>query len=123
MRTFFISVIIRACPVSGLDMRWLDYLERRFRFLAIPQFPLFIASATGVIYFMAQLQPAFVRHLVLNPSAIRAGEWWRAVTFLFVPPPMNPLFLVFWLILVYQIAGSLEHTWGEFQFQVFYFMG
>jgi membrane associated rhomboid family serine protease len=105
-------------------MRWLDSLERRFHFIAIPQFPLFIATANGLIYLMAQFQPDFVGRLLLDPGMVRAGEWWRVLTFLFVPPmDMNPIFLVFWLLLIYQFAQTLEHAWGEFRFFVFYLVG
>src|SRR5882724_9411742 len=104
-------------------MRWLDRLERPLGFLAIPQFPLFIAAANGIIYFMAQAQPAFVGKLVLDPELVRAGEWWRIFSFLFVPPQMNPLFLVFWLLLLYQYATALENAWGEFHFFIFYLLG
>jgi hypothetical protein len=104
-------------------MRWLSYLERRIGFLSIPQFPLFIAAANGIIYFMSQAQPVFVERLILDPVAVRAGEWWRVFTFLFVPPQMNPLFLVFWLLLLYQYATALENAWGEFHFFIFYLLG
>jgi membrane associated rhomboid family serine protease len=104
-------------------MRWLDRLERHFHWLSIPQFPLFIASANGLIYLLGQAQPSFVDRLILDPSAVRAGEWWRMVTFLFVPPQMNPIFLVFWLLLLYQFAQTLENAWGEFRFFFFYLVG
>lgn len=104
-------------------MNWLDRLERRLDFLVIPQFPLFLATANGICYFMAQAQPAFVGKLYLLPDAIKAGEWWRMFTFLFVPPAMHPLFLVFWLILLYQFAQALESAWGEFRFFFFYLFG
>ena len=74
---------------------------------------------------MSQFQPIFVDRLLLDPTAVRAGgEWWRVVTFLFVPPiNMNPIFLVFWLLLVYQFAQALENAWGEFRFFFFYLVG
>jgi membrane associated rhomboid family serine protease len=106
-------------------MRWLDSLERRFHWFTIPQFPLFIATANGLIYLMAQFEPVFVRRLLLDPIAIvTAGEWWRVVTFLLVPPMnMNPIFLVFWLLMLYRIAQDLENAWGEFRFFFFYLIG
>ncbi len=104
-------------------MKWLDRLERRFEFITIPQFPLFLATANGICYFMAQAQPAFVEQLYLSPVAIQTGEWWRVLTFLFVPPQMNPFFLIFWLMLLFQFAQALENAWGEFRFFVFYLIG
>jgi membrane associated rhomboid family serine protease len=104
-------------------VKWLDSLERRFNFVTIPQFPLFLATANGVCYFMAQAQPEFVSRLLLDPTMIRAGEWWRVVTFLFVPPRIHPILLIFWLMLLYQFAQALENAWGEFRFFFFYFFG
>jgi membrane associated rhomboid family serine protease len=105
-------------------MKWLDSLERRFHWLTIPQFPLFIATANGLIYLMAQFEPLFVQRLTLDPAAVRAGEWWRVITFIFVPPiSMNPIFLVLWLLFLYQVVTALENTWGEFRFFFFYMIG
>jgi membrane associated rhomboid family serine protease len=105
-------------------MRWLDQMERRFHGFTIPEFPLFIATANGLIYLMGHLNPPFVDRLFLDPLAIQAGEWWRVLTFLFVPPmDMNPIFLVFWLLFLYQMVQALENAWGEFRFFVFYLVG
>lgn len=104
-------------------VKWLDRLERHFQFITIPQFPLFLATANGVCYIMAQSQPAFVDKLYLSPAAVANGEWWRVLTFLFVPPQMSPLFIVFWLLLLYQFAQALENAWGEFRFFFFYVFG
>ena len=104
-------------------MRWLDRLERHFGSWSIPQFPLFIAAANGVIYLLAQVQPHFIQRLILDPAAVGAGEWWRVVTFLFVPPAWGPIAMVFWLYLLYTYAQTLEQEWGEFKFCFFYLIG
>ncbi len=104
-------------------MKWLDRLERRFGAWSIPEFPLFIVAANGLIYLLMQTQPLFYDKLLLDPYAVRHGEWWRVATFLFVPPPMSALFMVFWLYLLYQYAQALEQAWGEFQFCFFYLTG
>jgi hypothetical protein len=104
-------------------MRWLARLERHFQWVTIPQFPLFLACANGLVYLLAQAQPIFVERLILDPGAIQAGEYWRVFTFLFVPPQINPFFLVFWLLLLYQFAQALENAWGEFRFFFFYLIG
>lgn len=107
-----------------MTMRWLDALERRFGAWSIPQFPLFIVAANGLIYLLGQSNPLFVERLKLVPEAIRLGEWWRPFTFLFIPPmSMSPIFLALWLWLLYQYAQALEQAWGEFRFCVFYLLG
>ena len=104
-------------------MRWLDDLEKRIGFLSIPQFPLFIVAASGIIYLLGQAEPLFIQRLLLDPVAVRAGEWWRVLTFVFVPPQMHPILLVFWLMLLYQYGMALENAWGEFHFFIFYMLG
>jgi len=103
-------------------MRWLDRLERRWGAWTIPQFPLFIVAANAAIYFLAQIEPAFYDRLLLDP-AVRAGQWWRLLTFSFVPPSMNILFMAFWLYLLYIYSQALETAWGEFRFCFFYAVG
>jgi hypothetical protein len=109
--------------VKLLRMSLLDRLERRFGAWAIPQFSLFIVMSNGLIYLLAQLRPEFLYRLLLDPEAIRRGEVWRVVTFLFVPPMMGPLWMVFWLLVLYQCAQALEHEWGDFRFCLFYAIG
>ncbi|MFA5976210.1 MAG: rhomboid family intramembrane serine protease [Elusimicrobiota bacterium] len=105
-------------------MRWIDRLERHIGRWSIPEFPLFIVVANGAIYLLSQVQPAFLSQLLLDPDAVRAGQWWRIVTFLFVPPFAGSLILlVFWLYLLYTYAHALEQEWGEFQFCFFYLIG
>jgi len=104
-------------------MTLLDRLERRFGAWAIPQFSLFIVMANGLIYLLAQVRSDFLIRLLLDPEAIRHGEVWRILTFLFIPPMMGPLWMVFWLMLLYQFAQALEQEWGEFRFCVFYAIG
>jgi membrane associated rhomboid family serine protease len=104
-------------------MRWLDALERRFGQWSIPHFPLFIALANFAIYFLNQFDHRFIYQLNLNPDAIRHGQWWRIVTFLFIPPRVSPIVLVIWLYLLYQYAQALENEWGEFRFCFFYLIG
>ncbi len=104
-------------------MRWLDRLEKTFGQWSIPQFPLFIAAANGAIYLLGSLHPGFTSRLLYDPAGVQAGEWWRLVTFLFVPPPFSPISLAFWLYLLYQYGSALENEWGEFRFCFFYLVG
>jgi membrane associated rhomboid family serine protease len=104
-------------------MRWMDKLERNFGDWSIPQFPLFIAAANGLIYLLDLLHPGFAYRLLLDPAAVHAGEWWRIVTFLFVPPRWSPIGMAIWLYLLYQYSTALENEWGEFRFCFFYLVG
>jgi len=72
---------------------------------------------------MGSAKPEMFDRLILDPVAVRAGEWWRVFTFLFVPVVKNPLFLILWLFVMYQFSQALENAWGAFRFCFFYFFG
>ncbi len=104
-------------------MNFLDRLERRFGNWNIPQLALFIVGANAAIYVLSQIRPEFIGQLVLDPVAIRHGEFWRLITFLFVPPRMGLLWMFFWLVVFYQFSLALEQEWGDFRFLLFYAIG
>ena len=51
------------------------------------------------------------------------GEVWRLLTFVFIPQSTSPLGLVLTLYFCYLIGNTLENTWGDFQFNVYYLCG
>lgn len=102
---------------------WSRRLERRFGSWAFPQLAVFIVFMNAAIWILSMLKPEFPFLLSLDPAMIRAGQVWRLFTFLFIPPAMSPLWMVFWLLLLYQFAQALEHEWGDFQFNLFYGLG
>jgi hypothetical protein len=88
-----------------------------------PQLALFIVIANGLIFLLSQIRPEFAGQLILNPIAISEGQWWRLFTFLFVPPQIGFFWMLFWLLLLYQLSLALESAWGEFRFFWFYIIG
>lgn len=97
--------------------------DRWGRFDGIDGLPLIIVASNALVYLFELMQPGLLNSLVLFPGAVHAGEWWRLITFLFVPPPMSPFFMLFWLYLLYTYASALENEWGTFRFTVFYLVG
>lgn len=83
----------------------------------------FIVFMNAAIWALSRLKPAFPGLLALDPDAVMRGELWRVFTFLFIPPALSPLWMVFWLLLLFQYAQALEHEWGDFQFNLFYAIG
>jgi hypothetical protein len=57
--------------------------------------------------------------LVLLPDRVLAGEWWRLLSFIFLPPFGNPLFDFFAWYLLYMMGTSLERFWGTFRYNLF----
>jgi hypothetical protein len=97
--------------------------DRLGPFEGIDGLPMIIVASNALVYLFELMQPGLMGTLVLSPGAVAAGEWWRLLTFLFVPPPMSPLFMLFWLYLLHTYASALEEEWGTFRFTAFYFVG
>lgn len=106
-----------------MDGAWVDRWERRFGFLAAPGLPVFVAGMTVFCALLGAFKPEFVDALTLNPAALAGGQAWRLVTFMLVPPPAGPLWLILWIAMLYAILQALESAWGEFKLTVFLALG
>lgn len=102
---------------------WADRLERRLGGWEIEHLSSFLTAMNAAVFVMSLLRPEFPARLVLDPGAMLRGELWRALTFLFVPPAISPLWMLFWLYLFFLYARSLEEAWGHFRFNLFYLAG
>ena len=106
-----------------IKMKWMDFLERRFGRLGIPRLILYVVAGKAITYVASLAYPAFPSALVLDPQAVRAGEAWRLVTYLFLPQFGHPLLVVIQLYFTLLIGNALEAVWGPFRFTAYYFMG
>ena len=110
-------------------MTWLDKLERRFGFLAIPGLIRIVIGFTALVYFLAYLNRGFESFLDLDPARIRHGEVWRLVTYIFIPRGtgasglMQPLWVVLALSFLWFIGEGLERAWGPFRLTLYFFVG
>jgi len=107
------------------SLPWLDRLERRFGRYAIPNLTLALVAGQVLIYFAVRFEgrPDVLPNLQLVPSLVYAGQIWRLVTFVFVPPPIAPLFAFFVWYLFYLMGTALEQQWGLFRYNVFLLIG
>jgi hypothetical protein len=64
-----------------------------------------------------------LERLTLVPSQVLAGEVWRVVTFLFVPPITNLIFAFFFWYFFYIMGTALEAAWGTFRYNVYLLAG
>jgi membrane associated rhomboid family serine protease len=106
-------------------VNWLDKLERKFGRLAISGLMKYIVVLNGLVYLLMYLDPtgAYVHTLTLIPQLVWAGEFWRLITYIFIPPSASPLFILFILYFYYLIGSTLEQEWGSFKFNLFYLFG
>jgi membrane associated rhomboid family serine protease len=104
-------------------MSWLDALERRFGFLAIPGLVRIIVAFNALVFVIARLNPFLLDVLDLNRSRIWHGEVWRLVTYIFIPGTTSLLWIAFFLGFLWFVGDGLERAWGAFRLNLFYLVG
>src|ERR1700676_2952802 len=104
-------------------MSWLDKLERRFGFLAIPGLCRLLVGFTVLVFVLILLNPDFLNVTTLDPARVRRGEVWRLITYIFVPPSLSPLWLLLALWFLWFIGDGLERAWGAFRLTLYFLVG
>jgi hypothetical protein len=112
-------------------MTWLNWLEHRFGFLAIPRLIPAIALLNAFVYVLALFQPEYIAYLTLEPSRVLHGEVWRIFSYIFIPqvflthgsPGMQPIFFLLYIWMMIWIGNSLEQAWGAFRLTFYYLLG
>ena len=100
-----------------------DYLEKKFRRFAIPNITLYLITGQVILFVLnlsGQIDLSFVR---LIPELVREGQWWRLISFIFIPPAAHPVLIVFAWYLFYLMGSALEGHWGTFRFNLFLLIG
>jgi membrane associated rhomboid family serine protease len=103
-------------------MSWLDKLERRIGFIAIPGLIRIVVAFNALVFLLVRLNPDFGLMLNLDPVRIRHGEVWRLVTYIFLPQTFS-FWIIFVLMFMWFIGEGLERSWGAFRLTLFYFIG
>ena len=102
-------------------------LERKLRRYAISDLIKYVVYGQGILYALMMIMPTLGYRLyslmTLTRRSLFAGQIWRLVTFIFVPPSSSPLFIIFSLYFYYMIGMSLERRWGKVKFNLYYFVG
>jgi hypothetical protein len=104
-------------------MRIFTRLERKFGDYAIPNVTLYLIALQGFAYFISITKPQYLSILLLTHDGLFAGQWWRLLTLLVIPPIMNAIFLVFYLFVYFMIGTTLEARWGTFRYNIFILVG
>ncbi len=110
-------------------MTWLDKLERRFGFLAVPGLLRYIGFLTALVFVLEKVNPGYLNLLQLDRSAVMRGEVWRLVTYIFIPQMSSMLPLpdwanvAFYVLFLWWMGNGLEMAWGSFKLTLFYLIG
>ena len=107
------------------ELNWLDKVERKMRWFSIPNLMFLLSGMMLAVFLLEYAFPdeSVAAYLYLNWDLIRAGEFWRILSFIILPPDSSAFFILFSLYLYCLIGNSLENQWGTCKFTLFYFTG
>src|ERR1700758_644042 len=103
--------------------RLLARLELRLGRYAIPNLILYVVGGMALVWALGFARPEVYDRLALDMDAVRHGQVWRLVTFLFLPTTTSIYWILFNLYFTWWVGSSLEEHWGAFKFNAFYLLG
>jgi hypothetical protein len=104
-------------------MSVIDKLERALGRFAIPGLVAILAIVQAGAWLLLRSQPTLVGTLLLDPSKVQQGELWRLVTWVFVSPSSNAIWLFFQVMLMFLMSHALDEAWGAFRTNLYVFGG
>lgn len=106
-------------------MRWINKLERKYGRYGITNLMQYIVAGNAIVFLLMEMYGRVFMTVWLgfHPAMVLQGQVWRLVTFIFVPPHTNLLWLFFILYFYYWVGMGLEREWGKFKFNLFYLTG
>src|SRR5664279_3018234 len=113
----------RAFSTVQATMSFLEKLERRLGFIAIPGLIRAVVTLNALVFVLVLLNKGFDSYLALDLARIRAGEVWRLVTYIFVPQVGHFLLVVVALWFLWFIGDGLERAWGPFRLTLYFLVG
>ena len=111
-------------------MTFLDKLERRIGFIAIPGLIRIVVGFTALVCVLAFVNPYLLEIFDLDIAAVKRGQLWRVITYLFVPRSpvqpgamLSPIWAVMALWFLWMIGEGLERAWGPFRLTLYFILG
>ncbi|MEO0964613.1 MAG: hypothetical protein AAFY08_05785 [Planctomycetota bacterium] len=107
------------------------WIDKHLRWIAIPRLPVVLALGQGMFFLAALGNANIVPQMMFVWSAVFAGEFWRPITFLFVPPipdgmfgrGIGTIFAFFAIYLLWLMGSALEREWGSARFTAYIAIG
>ncbi|MCH6255513.1 hypothetical protein MLD52_03060 [Puniceicoccaceae bacterium K14] len=97
-------------------------MERKLGWLAIPNLTIYIITGQVLAYALSNEYwgtPEIRGTMSLIPAKVLQGEFWRLLSFVFIPPLKHPIFMLVGWYVFYFIGSSLEGAWGAFKYTIY----
>lgn len=104
-------------------MSFLSKLERSLGRFAIPHLSLYLVLGQVGVYLAIITGRLDATLILFVPRLVLMGQWWRAVSFLLIPPPTNIIFIGFAWWMFHLMGSALEGYWGAFRYNLFLLLG
>ncbi len=98
-------------------------LERKYGRYAPANLTYYLVGIQGIVFFFEIMQPGFQSILMLNSDKVLQGQYWRLLTWLFIPATNSPFFFIFALYWLYMMGSYLESHWGAFSYLLYWLVG
>lgn len=106
--------------------KFLDRISYKFRKVCIPNLMLYIVIAMAGVFIVELFVPQMpLRNYLYFDKALILGanQWWRLITWIFIPTNSSIIWIIFSLYFYYLIGSALEAQWGSFKFNLYYLIG
>jgi hypothetical protein len=100
-------------------MSLINTLENKFGRFAIPGLVNLVACGQLLAWVAIKIYPDALGQLLLFKPAVMQGEVWRLVSFIFIPPAWQPIWVVLGLMVMFMIGSALDRAWGPFRVNLF----
>jgi len=108
--------------------RWID---KHLKWIAVPHLPVVLAAGQGLVFLASLGNPTIVPRMSMVWDAVLAGEVWRPLTFMFMPPSpdgmlgrgVGTLFAVIAIYLLWMMGTACEREWGSARFTAYIAIG
>ena len=100
---------------------WTDFLEQHLGRWSVPHLARGLVAMNAASWLLNLASPGFLAILKLDPALVLQGEFWRVITFIFVPPfSAHPIFFFLFLWFLWSIGEALEENLGSYHLNLYF---
>lgn len=108
---------------SSYGGKFWTLLARWMPWLATPGLLKAVVLLNALTFILITANPAYADVLALDPAKIMRGEFWRLVSYIFIPETRSVFWILFALLFLWFLSSMLEDIWGPLRLNVFYLLG